>query len=72
MMQHIAGNGVRTIIVETANRFARDHYAELSRRGFDLESGRPSFGRGGFCCGGSGLNTIWTFKPSNNFKILLN
>lgn len=24
MMQHIAGNGVRTIIVETANRFARD------------------------------------------------
>ncbi|SHN83579.1 recombinase family protein [Bradyrhizobium erythrophlei] len=24
MMKHIAGNGVRTIIVETANRFARD------------------------------------------------
>jgi DNA invertase Pin-like site-specific DNA recombinase len=24
MMEHIAGNGVRTIIVETANRFARD------------------------------------------------
>jgi DNA invertase Pin-like site-specific DNA recombinase len=24
MMQHIAGNGVRTIIVETASRFARD------------------------------------------------
>ncbi len=24
MLQHIAGNGVRTIIVETANRFARD------------------------------------------------
>jgi hypothetical protein len=24
MMERIAGNGVRTIIVETANRFARD------------------------------------------------
>jgi DNA invertase Pin-like site-specific DNA recombinase len=24
MMKHIAGNGVRTIIVETASRFARD------------------------------------------------
>jgi hypothetical protein len=24
MLQHIAGNGVRTVIVETANRFARD------------------------------------------------
>jgi DNA invertase Pin-like site-specific DNA recombinase len=24
MLEHIAGNGVRTIIVETANRFARD------------------------------------------------
>jgi DNA invertase Pin-like site-specific DNA recombinase len=24
MMEHITGNGVRTIIVETANRFARD------------------------------------------------
>jgi len=24
MMKHIAGNGVRTILVETANRFARD------------------------------------------------
>jgi hypothetical protein len=50
----------------------QDNYAELSRGGFDLESGRPSFGRGGFCCAGSGLNTIWTFNPSNSFKILLN
>jgi len=24
MLEHIAGNGARTIIVETANRFARD------------------------------------------------
>src|SRR5215204_2712887 len=42
MMERIAGNGVRTIIVETANRFARDlivqetGYALLKERGVDL------------------------------------
>ncbi len=42
MMERIAGNGVRTIIVETANRFARDlivqetGYAMLKERGIDL------------------------------------
>ena len=28
MLKHIAGNGVRTIIVETANRFARDRITQ--------------------------------------------
>jgi DNA invertase Pin-like site-specific DNA recombinase len=42
MMEHIAANGVRTIIVETANRFARDlivqetGYAMLKDRGVEL------------------------------------
>src|SRR5829696_2024775 len=42
MMERIAGNGVRTILVETANRFARDlivqetGYAMLKERGVDL------------------------------------
>ena len=42
MMERIAGNGVRTIIVETANRFARDlivqetGYAMLKESGIDL------------------------------------
>lgn len=42
MMERIAGNGVRTIIVETANRFARDlivqetGYAMLKGQGIDL------------------------------------
>lgn len=42
MLERIAGNGVRTIIVETANRFARDlivqetGYAMLKERGVDL------------------------------------
>jgi DNA invertase Pin-like site-specific DNA recombinase len=42
MMERIASNGVRTIIVETANRFARDlivqetGYAMLKERGVDL------------------------------------
>src|SRR3954464_379229 len=42
MMERIARNGVRTIIVETANRFARDlivqetGYAMLKERGVDL------------------------------------
>jgi DNA invertase Pin-like site-specific DNA recombinase len=42
MLQRIAGNGVRTIIVETANRFARDlmvqevGYAKLQELGIEL------------------------------------
>src|SRR5215216_6603555 len=42
MMERIAGNGVRTIIVETANRFARDlivqetGYALLKEQGIEL------------------------------------
>ncbi len=42
MMERIASNGVRTIIVETANRFARDlivqetGYAMLKERGIEL------------------------------------
>src|SRR5687768_9023277 len=42
MMERIAGNGVRTIIVETANRFARDlmvqevGYAHLRDQGIEL------------------------------------
>lgn len=42
MMERIAGNGVRTIIVETANRFARDlivqetGYAMLKGQGIEL------------------------------------
>ena len=42
MLERIAGNGVRTIIVETANRFARDlmvqevGFAMLRERGIDL------------------------------------
>ena len=42
MLKRIEGNGVRTIIVETANRFARDlivqetGYAKLRERGIDL------------------------------------
>src|SRR3954464_1379619 len=42
MMERIAGNGVRTIIVETANRFARDlivqetGYAMLKEHGIEL------------------------------------
>ena len=42
MMERIAANGVRTIIVETANRFARDlivqetGYAMLKERGIEL------------------------------------
>lgn len=42
MMERIAGNGVRTIVVETANRFARDlivqetGYAMLKERGVEL------------------------------------
>jgi DNA invertase Pin-like site-specific DNA recombinase len=42
MMERIASNGVRTIIVETANRFARDlivqetGYAMLTERGVEL------------------------------------
>jgi DNA invertase Pin-like site-specific DNA recombinase len=42
MMERIAGNGVRTIIVETANRFARDlivqetGYAMLKAQGVEL------------------------------------
>jgi DNA invertase Pin-like site-specific DNA recombinase len=42
MMERIASNGVRTIIVETANRFARDlivqetGYAMLKERGVEL------------------------------------
>src|SRR5437764_330406 len=44
MMERIASNGVRTIIVETANRFARDlivqetGYAMLKERGIELIS----------------------------------
>jgi len=42
MLERIEGNGVRTIIVETASRFARDlmvqevGYAKLRERGIDL------------------------------------
>src|SRR5215831_98068 len=42
MLERIEGNGVRTIIVETANRFARDlmvqevGFAKLRERGIDL------------------------------------
>jgi DNA invertase Pin-like site-specific DNA recombinase len=42
MMERIASNGVRTIVVETANRFARDlivqetGYAMLKERGIEL------------------------------------
>src|SRR6476620_789033 len=42
MMERIAGNGVRTILVETANRFARDlivqetGYAMLKESGIEL------------------------------------
>jgi len=42
MLERIAGNGVRTIIVETANRFARDlmvqevGHARLKERGIEL------------------------------------
>jgi DNA invertase Pin-like site-specific DNA recombinase len=42
MMERIAGNGVRTVIVETANRFARDlivqetGYALLKEQGIEL------------------------------------
>src|SRR5215470_13099198 len=42
MLERIEGNGVRTIIVETANRFARDlmvqevGHAKLRERGIDL------------------------------------
>jgi hypothetical protein len=42
MMERIAGNGARTIIVETANRFARDlivqetGYALLKDQGIEL------------------------------------
>ena len=40
-LERIEGNGVRTIIVETANRFARDlmeevAYAKLRERGIEL------------------------------------
>ena len=34
MLNHIAGNGVRTIIVETANRFARDLVTQETGYGF--------------------------------------
>src|SRR5262245_10543912 len=46
MLQTIAGNGVRTIIVETANRFARDlmvqevGFAKLRELGIELR--RPT------------------------------
>jgi DNA invertase Pin-like site-specific DNA recombinase len=42
MLEHIAGNGVRTILVETANRFARDLIVQetghkmLKRRGIEI------------------------------------
>jgi uncharacterized protein YjeT (DUF2065 family) len=42
MLQRIAGNGVRVIIVETANRFARDlivqetAHKQLRRLGIEL------------------------------------
>jgi DNA invertase Pin-like site-specific DNA recombinase len=42
MLERIEGNGVRTIIVETASRFARDlmvqevGHAKLRERGIDL------------------------------------
>ena len=42
MLEQIEGNGVRTIIVETANRFARDlmvqevGFAKLRERGIEL------------------------------------
>jgi DNA invertase Pin-like site-specific DNA recombinase len=42
MLEHIEGNGVRTIIVETASRFARDlmvqeaGFAMLQGRGIEL------------------------------------
>ena len=42
MLERIEGNGVRTIIVETASRFARDFmvqevgHAKLRERGIDL------------------------------------
>jgi DNA invertase Pin-like site-specific DNA recombinase len=46
MLERIEGNGVRTIIVETANRFARDlmvqevGYAKLRERGIETDRGR--------------------------------
>jgi DNA invertase Pin-like site-specific DNA recombinase len=50
MLKRIEGNGVRTIIVETSNRFARDlmeqevGYAKLRERGIDLiAADNPSF-----------------------------
>jgi DNA invertase Pin-like site-specific DNA recombinase len=42
MLERIEGNGVRTVIVETASRFARDlmvqevGHAKLRERGIDL------------------------------------
>jgi DNA invertase Pin-like site-specific DNA recombinase len=39
MLQHIASNGVRTIIVETANRFARDLITQETRLRFLRDAG---------------------------------